>query len=147
MKEYMRDVYVQDAIKAGRNDTICWDCKKACRGGCSWTDPKKQEPVKDWVATLSDNVFVVHACPEFDRETYGGGMYRTADDYILALEIAVTERNAKIDRLRRTTFWKYGNKLARECLKLRKEKKELEKRVDELEMYIRSISKDGGEEE
>lgn len=35
MKEYMNEVSVQDAIKAGRNDTICWDCKKACRGGAA----------------------------------------------------------------------------------------------------------------
>lgn len=141
MKEYMKKVSVQDAIKAGRNDTICWDCKKACRGGCSWSDPAEQKPVKDWVATMSNHGFVVHACPEFERETYGGGMYRTADDYILALEIAVTERNEKIDRLRKTMFWGYAHKLACSNRKLAQEKKELEHKVKELEMQI----KNGGE--
>lgn len=33
MKEYMEDVSIKDAIKAGRTDTICWDCKKAMWGG------------------------------------------------------------------------------------------------------------------
>ena len=33
MKAYMNDVSVEDAIKAGRTDTLCWDCKKAMRGG------------------------------------------------------------------------------------------------------------------
>ena len=145
MKEYMKEVSVQDAIKAGRNDTICWDCKKACRGGCSWSDPAKQEPVKDWVATVSDHGFVVHACPEFERETYGGGMYRTADDYILALEIAVHERNDKIEHLRKTTSWNYAHKLACNNRKLAQEKKELERKVKDLEVQINSISENGGE--
>lgn len=33
MKEYMSYVNVEDAVKAGRHDTICWDCKNACGGG------------------------------------------------------------------------------------------------------------------
>lgn len=33
MKDYMKDVNVQDAIRAGHNDTICWDCQNAMRGG------------------------------------------------------------------------------------------------------------------
>ena len=33
MKEYMIETSVEDAIKAGRTDTICWDCAHACGGG------------------------------------------------------------------------------------------------------------------
>lgn len=33
MKDYMKDVHIEDALKAGHTDTICWDCKNAMRGG------------------------------------------------------------------------------------------------------------------
>lgn len=102
MKEYMNQVSVEDALRAGHTDTICWDCAKACRGGCSWADPELQKPVENWTATKNTNGYIVHDCPEFIRETYGCGRYRTADDYILALEIAVTERKKQLARLKRT---------------------------------------------
>lgn len=35
MKEYMYDVSIEDALKAGHTDTICWDCKNAMRGGAA----------------------------------------------------------------------------------------------------------------
>lgn len=101
MKEYMKDVTVGDAIKAGRKDTICWDCAKAMRGGCCWADPDQQKPVKDWVAIKNSKGYVVHACPLFERETYACGTYRTADDYILALEIEVTRLRDSIARLKK----------------------------------------------
>ena len=140
MKEYMKEVSVQDAIKAGRNDTLCWDCKKACRGGCSWADPTKQEPVEDWVATKTDHGYVVHACPQFDRETYGGGMYRSADDYILALEIAVTERNHKIENIKKTSWYRYAHKLA--C-----NNRVMSMKIKELEKQIEKYKRNGGEAE
>ena len=102
MKEYMNSVTVEDAIRAGRNDTICWDCKKAMRGGCSWADPERQQPVNGWTATKTGISYTVHACPEFDRCTYGCGRYRDADDYILALEIAVQERRTQLARMKKT---------------------------------------------
>jgi len=71
-------------------------------GGCCWSDPERTEPVKDWVATKTTLGYIVHACPEFDRETYGCGRYRTADDYILALEIANQERREQLAKLKRT---------------------------------------------
>lgn len=74
-------------------------------------------------------------------------MYRTADDYILALEIAVTERNDKIERLRNTTFWSYAHKLASSMRKIAKEKKELEKKVHDLELQIKSISGNEGDKQ
>lgn len=102
MKEYMKDVHIEDALKAGHTDTICWDCKNAMRGGCSWADPDCQQPVPGWAAVETDNGFVVHACPKFVRDTYGCGRYRTADDYILALEIGLTDRKRQIAKLKKT---------------------------------------------
>lgn len=103
MKEYMKDVSVEDAIRAGRTDSICWDCKNAMRGGCSWTDPEQQKPVKGWEAKETDiGSYIVYSCPEFKRCTYACGRYRTADDYILALEIAVKERKTQLARLKKT---------------------------------------------
>lgn len=102
MKEYMSQVSIDDAVKAGRVDTICWDCKNALRGGCSWSDPEMQKPVEGWAAVKTTNGYIVHGCPKFIRETYGCGRYRTADDYILALEIAVTERKKQVARIKRT---------------------------------------------
>lgn len=101
MKDYMTEISIEEAIKAGHTDTICWDCANACGGGCSWADPSKQKPVKGWTATKTSNGYCVHACPEFIRETYACGRYRTADDYILALEIALTERKTQLARAKR----------------------------------------------
>ena len=101
MKQYMEEVTMPDLERAGRTETICWDCGKACRGGCSWSDPLSMKPVEDWVATKNGSGYVVHACPEFERETYCYGRYRTADDYILALEIAVTDRKHQIAVLKK----------------------------------------------
>lgn len=100
MKEYMNDVSVDDALKAGHTDTLCWDCKN-CGGGCSWSDPELMKPVEGWAAIETREGYRVCACPEFVRETYGGGRYRTADDYILALEIGLTDRKRQIVRLKK----------------------------------------------
>lgn len=60
--------------------TICWDCKKACCG-CSWSAEFK--PVKGWVATPAkiksiqgqyQGSFIVHECPQFERDATGFGM-------------------------------------------------------------------------
>jgi hypothetical protein len=101
MKAYMNDVSVEDAIKAGRTETICWDCKNAMRGGCSWSDPEQLKPVDGWVATGTKDSYIVHACPKFIRESYGYGRYRTVDDYILALEIALQDRKLQLAKARR----------------------------------------------
>jgi len=101
MKRYMEDVSVEDAIKAGRTDTICWDCKNAMSGGCSWADPEVAEPVAGWVATKTKDSYIVHACPKFDRCGYGCGRYRTADDYILALEIALQQRKVQLAKMKK----------------------------------------------
>ena len=102
MKDYMKDISVGDAIKAGRTDTICWDCKKAMYGGCSWTDPETQEPVEGWTATKNSKGYLVRECPLFDRGTYACGMYRTADDYILALETALENTKNTLARVKKS---------------------------------------------
>ena len=75
--------------------TLCWDCKNA-GGGCSWS--KEFKPVKDWEAKKAGDSFTVIKCPMFNRESYGFGLYRTADDYIIALE--TENRNLKRDKKR-----------------------------------------------
>ena len=131
MKRYMEDVSPEDAIKAGRTDTICWDCKKAMRGGCSWSDPERQQPVDGWTAVKHGESYVVHACPEFVRETYGCGRYRTADDYILALEIAVQERKKQLAKLKNTP-----NLLRRKCARQEKKINGLQDRLDDAEWWL-----------
>jgi len=134
MKEYMNNVCVADAIKAGRTDTICWDCKNACGGGgCSWTDPKQQSPVTGWAAEETAHGYRVIACPLFKRGTYGAGMYRTADDYILALEIEVTDLKNQINNLKKTLWWKYIHKIRCTNRELQSRNKRLEERLEELE--------------
>ena len=141
MKEYMKNVCVADAIKAGRTDTICWDCKNACGGGgCSWVDPKRQSPVDGWVAEETSNGYKVIECPAFKRGTYGGGMYRTADDYILALEIEVTDLKKQIENLKKTLWWKYIHKI-------RSANRELQLRIKRLGERLEELDKEGAKNE
>ena len=116
MKEYMKDVSVEDAVKAGRTDTICWDCKKSCNGGCSWSNPEQMKPVEGWTAIKTGFSYTVYECPEFIRETYGCGRYRTAEDYILALEIGLTERKQQLVRMKKTP-----NRLREKIVTLKKQ--------------------------
>ena len=131
MKEYMSEVTVEDAIRAGRNDTICWDCKKAMKGGCSWTDPERQQPVKGWTAVKSGFSYTVHDCPEFVRDTYGCGRYRDADDYILALEIAVQERRKQLARMKKTP-----ELLRRKNASMAKKMKTMQEQIDRMMWQI-----------
>jgi hypothetical protein len=135
MKDYMNYVSVEDALKAGRTDTICWDCNHAfdLRGGCSWADPKQQKPVDGWAATETDNGYCVHACPNFSRCSYGAGRYRTADDYILALEIANNDKSEQIVKLKKTLWWKVVNKLRCTVRKKNNEISALSYQVREME--------------
>lgn len=74
---------------------------------------------------------MVHACPEFVRETYGCGRYRTADDYILALEIAVQERKKQLAKLKNTP-----NLLRRKCAQEKKKINGLQDRLDDTEWWL-----------
>ena len=97
----------------------------------------QQKPVKDWVAEETEIGYRVISCPEFDRSTYGGGRYRTADDYILALETKVTDQDRQMQNLKKTIWWV-------NVRKLRSEKMELQKRIKRLGEIIEEL-KNGGE--
>ena len=98
MKDYVNDVVLPD-LRTIDKDTLCWDCKKYC-GGCSWTRPDDGRPVKGWNAKLTDRGYVVRQCPEFMRDAYCRGRYKSPDDYIEALEGALMAKYGTIDRLR-----------------------------------------------
>lgn len=135
MKEYMEKVSVKEAIAAGRVDTLCWDCKNAMCMGCSWADPKQQKPVDGWDADETDNGFRVINCPEFVRGTYGGGRYRTADDYIFALETLCTTQAKQIENLKKTIWWKHVYRL--NC-----QKKQLQLRIKSLGETMEEMKKE-----
>lgn len=59
--------------------TLCWDCKNATDGGCSWSE--KLEPVKGWEAIENARGHLVVRCPEFERDTYGFGFFRTEEEF------------------------------------------------------------------
>lgn len=98
MKEYMIDVVLPDIRKIDK-DTLCWDCKKFS-GGCSWTRPDEVKPVKGWNAKLTDRGYIVKQCPEFVRDSFCRGRYKSPDDYIEALENALISKMNTCDRLR-----------------------------------------------
>lgn len=100
MKDYMREISAEEAISAGHTDTLCWDCKRALKGECSWSDPYQQSPVEGWKAEKTSVGYRVVTCPEFVRETYGCGRYRSHDDYILALETALTTRKKQVAKIK-----------------------------------------------
>lgn len=139
MKEYMQQVSVEDAMRAGRKDSICWDCSKAISAGCSWSKPELGVPVDGWTATKTRIGYIVHDCPEFDRCGYGCGRYRTADDYILALEIANQERKKQIARLKCVP-----NNLRKLNAQYKRKIEKLEARIEELE---KEEEQNGGEED
>lgn len=136
MKEYMENISVKEAIAAGRIDTLCWDCQNAMNGGCCWSDPAQQKPVCGWTADETENGCRVISCPEFIRETYGGGRYRTADDYILALETLATTQANQIKNLKKNIWWKH-------VYRLNSQKKQLQLRIKQLGEIIEEMKKGG----
>ena len=63
--------------------TKCWECAKAIKNGCTWSD--HLEPVEGWEAipTVKSQFrgdplhsFMVVACPEFERDAWNGGAVR-----------------------------------------------------------------------
>ena len=98
MKEYTTDVVLPDLRKIDK-DTLCWDCKRF-NGGCSWTRPGDNRPVKGWNASKTAMGYNVHQCPEFLRDTYCRGRYKDKDDYIAALEDGLISKCNSNDKLR-----------------------------------------------
>lgn len=97
-KEYMKSVHIPDLRK--QPDTLCWDCGKALNHGCPWVDCESQAPVEGWRAKKTRNGYLVIECPEFYRESWCRGRYRSAEDYIYALEQAVKQKSNKVDKYR-----------------------------------------------
>lgn len=54
-----------------KEDTKCWDCAKACVGGCSWS--RDFIPVEGWDAEKTEKAegivsYIVRDCPEFEHD-------------------------------------------------------------------------------
>lgn len=49
------------------NHTLCWCCEKSVKGGCEWSDRKREVP--GWVAERDEqmNSYKVIDCPKFKR--------------------------------------------------------------------------------
>lgn len=79
--------------------TLCWDCRCSTTGECRWS--RKLKPVKGWVAEekcIKDGIgrsFLVRECPEFVRNSWGGGTYRTEIEYLKATEESKKNREKK----------------------------------------------------
>ena len=59
--------------------TLCWDCENAT-GGCCWSE--KLIPVNGWWAEEFNGGTYVVDCPLFKRDSYGGGQFRTYEEYM-----------------------------------------------------------------
>lgn len=94
-RKYMKDVQFPDPRRP--KDTLCWDCGRALRAGCSWSDPERQKPVNGWQAKKTRMGYIVQDCPCFERCSWCAGRYRTAEDYIFALEKAVKQKTNRAD--------------------------------------------------
>ena len=64
--------------------TLCWDCKNSTTGVCRWS--RRLKPVHGWEAEpgKNDSVIVIK-CPEFIRNSWGFGQYRTEEAYNKAM--------------------------------------------------------------
>ena len=94
------DIVLPD-IRKIEKDTLCWDCANYA-GGCSWTQPDGAVPVKGWKAKKTALGYVVKECPKFVRGCYCRGRYRTAEEYIEALERNIINKSNTIDYQRKT---------------------------------------------
>ena len=74
--------------------TLCWDCKKAATGGCSWS--KEFRPVEGWEAKATTKQqfrgepmrsYLVTACSEFERDAWNAGLKRLEEKKPVPAEI------------------------------------------------------------
>ena len=63
--------------------TLCWDCKNSTTYGCDWA--REFIPVKGWEATETKNGYLITNCPEFVRDSWEFGAYRTEEEYKKAI--------------------------------------------------------------
>lgn len=59
--------------------TLCWTCGNAVGGGCSWSE--SLTPVRGWEAVREMESYTVLRCPEYQRDSFGDGLYRDGNDY------------------------------------------------------------------
>ena len=59
--------------------TLCWTCGNAVGGGCSWSE--NLTPVRGWEAVREMESYTVLRCPEYQRDSFGDGLYRDGNDY------------------------------------------------------------------
>ena len=72
--------------------SLCWDCANSTEWGCSWA--QEFTPVDGWDAVEQKNGYMVIRCPEFDRNSYGFGLYRTQEEFLKVYK-RMMERMAK----------------------------------------------------
>lgn len=81
-----------DQNTVGKKHSLCWDCANATKGWkCPWAS-SKHEPVPGWEADSTivnmrikgvvypTESFCVNACPLFERDSYGGGLYKSEEE-------------------------------------------------------------------
>ena len=141
MRPYMKNVSLKEAVDSKGTETLCWDCANALHGGCSWTDPTQQEPVKDWKAIETDMGYRVISCPQFVRNTYGCCRYRTAEDYIEALEDAVRSKTQQVQNFKKTLWWKKINNLQRKVKETQALNGELREEIKRLREKLMEVEK------
>lgn len=64
--------------------TLCWDCKNSTTYGCDWA--REFIPVDGWEATETKNGYLITNCPEFVRDSWEFGAYRTEEEYKKAIK-------------------------------------------------------------
>ena len=71
--------------------TICWDCRCSTTGECEWS--RSLQPVDGWVAEkknlkgVEGGSYIVRECPEFVRNSWGGGTFRTEEEFKNAMRL------------------------------------------------------------
>lgn len=64
--------------------SLCWDCANSTTKGCAWAE--NFAPVEGWTAEKTEASYLVTACPELRRDSYGFGLYRHEEDLLRLIE-------------------------------------------------------------
>lgn len=73
--------------------TLCWDCMRSVKRQCAWA--RKSKPIEGWKAVKSKDGYAVLACPEFVRDSWGFGLYRTEEEFLKKTQKKTTKENVK----------------------------------------------------
>ena len=79
--------------------TLCWDCARSTDGSCNWS--KDFQTVEGWGTEEFKTGILVTWCPEFKRNSWGFGVYRTREEYIKAKINAMQAKRKREKRLER----------------------------------------------